>query len=158
MRYFKKISFKQFKKDIADNKILYENLQLPKRSTKNSAGYDFFSPIEFTLKSNDAKEVPLAMKVNMNPDEMLMIFVRSSMGFKYNVRMCNQVGIIEKDFYNNKTNEGHIYIRLHNHGNKDYVVKIGDKICQGIFVKFLTVDNEGTIENERNGGLGSTGQ
>lgn len=158
MRYFKKISFKQFKKDIKNDKKLYDSLQLPKRSTKYSAGYDFFSPIEFTIKPNDTKIIPLAMKVDMNSDEMLMIFVRSSMGFKYNVRMCNQVGIIEKDYYNNKTNEGHIFIRLQNHGEKEYIVKIGDKICQGIFVKFLIVDNEENIETERSGGLGSTGQ
>lgn len=158
MRYFEKISFKQFKKDIINDKKMYDNLKLPTRSTKHSAGYDFFSPIEFILKPNETKKVPLAMKVNMNSGEMLMLFVRSSMGFKYNVRMCNQVGIIEKDFYNNKTNEGHLYISLQNHGEKDFVVKIGDKICQGIFVKFLTVDNEEDIEAERTGGLGSTGK
>lgn len=158
MRYFEKISFKQFKKDISNDKKLYDHLRLPKRSTKHSAGYDFFSPIEFTLKPNESKIIPLAMKVNMNPDEMLMILVRSSMGFKYNVRMCNQAGVIEKDYYNNKTNEGHLYICLQNHGKKDFAIKVGDKICQGIFVKFLTVDNEEKIENERISGLGSTGK
>ena len=75
----------------------------------------------------------------MNEDEMLMIVVRSSQGFKYNVRLCNQVGIIESDYYNNETNEGHLFIRLQNHGDKDYIVKKGDAICQAIFTKFLTV-------------------
>lgn len=92
----------------------------------------------------------------MNKDEMLMLVVRSSMGFKYNVRMCNQIGIFESDYYNNSNNEGHAWLKLQNEGDKDYIVKKGDAICQGIFTKFLTVDNEEKIINERKGGLGST--
>ena len=79
------------------------------------------------------------------------------MGFKYNVRMCNQIGIFESDYYNNKSNEGHAWLKIQNEGDKDYVVKKGDAICQGIFTKFLTVDNEEEITIERKGGIGSTG-
>ena len=92
----------------------------------------------------------------MNQDEMLMIVVRSSTGFKYNVRMCNQVGIIESDYYNNSSNEGHMWIALQNEGTEVFKVEAGDRVAQGIFVKFLTVDEEEKIDNERNGGLGST--
>ncbi|MEG0826644.1 MAG: deoxyuridine 5'-triphosphate nucleotidohydrolase [Bacilli bacterium] len=157
MRCFEKISFEQFKKDIIDDKSLYDSYRLPKRSTKYSAGYDFFSLIDFNLKPNEIKKIPTGIKINMNYDEMLMLVVRSSQGFKYNVRLCNQVGIFESDYYNNITNEGHAWIKLQNHGDKDYIVKKNDAICQGIFMKFLTVDNEIKIENERKGGNGSTG-
>ena len=92
----------------------------------------------------------------MNKDELLMIVVRSSTGFKYNVRMCNQVGIIESDYYNNITNEGHMFIKLHNHGEKDYILKKDEKFAQGIFMKFLITDEEEEISTERIGGLGST--
>jgi len=85
-----------------------------------------------------------------------MLVVRSSMGFKYNVRMCNQIGIFESDYYNNETNEGHVWLKIQNEGEIDYVVKKGDAICQGIFTKFLTVDDEEEIKNVRKGGLGST--
>ena len=78
----------------------------------------------------------------MMDDEVLLLIVRSSMGFKYNVRLCNQVGVIDKDFYNNKDNEGHMFLALKNEGDKDYIVKKGDGICQGMFIKYLTVDNE----------------
>ena len=57
----------------------------------------------------------------MNKDEMLMLVVRSSIGFKHNVRLCNQVGIIESDYYDNPTNEGHLFIKLQNEGNDDFV-------------------------------------
>ncbi|MBR6112990.1 MAG: deoxyuridine 5'-triphosphate nucleotidohydrolase [Bacilli bacterium] len=155
-RIFEKISFEQFKKDISDDKELYESYNIPKRSTKESAGYDFESLMDFTLKPGEIGKYPLGIKADMNSGEVLLIMVRSSMGFKYNVRLCNQVGVIDKDYYNNPDNEGHMWIRLENQGDKDYVVKKGDKICQGIFMNFLTTDNEENIENVRTSGFGST--
>lgn len=156
MRKFEKISFEQFKKDVKDDIELYNSYNIPKRSTKNSAGYDFESLYDFTLKPNEIIKIPTGIKVAMNPDEVLFMIVRSSMGFKYNVRLVNQVGVIDSDYYNNSDNEGHMFIKLHNQGNSDYVVKKGDKICQGIFTKYLTVDDEEQIENERLSGFGST--
>ena len=156
MRFFEKISFEQFKKDISDDEELYNSFSLPKRSTKNSAGYDFKALTSFTLKKGERKKIPLGVKASFENDEVLMIFVRSSMGFKYNIRLCNQVGIIDSDYYNNSDNEGHIWICLQNEGEEDFNVSEGDNICQGIFVKYLTVDNEETIDNLRNSGFGST--
>lgn len=156
MRKFEKISFEQFSKDVKNDQELYNSIKLPKRSTKYSAGYDFYSIYDFILKPNEIIKIPTGIKIQMNEDEMLMLVVRSSQGFKYNVRMCNQIGIFESDYYNNETNEGHAWIKLQNHGDKDYVVKKGDAICQGIFTKFLTVDDEEEILNERKGGIGST--
>ena len=155
-RCFEKISFEQFKKDVKDDLDLYNSYDLPKRSTKNSAGYDFEAINDFTIMPNEVVKIPLGIKAMMNEDEVLFILVRSSMGFKYNVRLVNQVGVIDSDYYNNIDNEGHMFIKLHNHGDKEYVVKKGDKICQGIFTKYLTVDNEENINNERVSGIGST--
>ena len=156
MRKFEKISFKQFKKDIKDDKKLYENYTLPKRSTKTSAGYDFFAIEEFKLSPGEIKKVPTGIKVQMNENEVLFLIVRSSMGFKYNVRMCNQVGVIDHDYYNNIDNEGHFWVALKNEGEKDYIVKQGEAFVQGIFINYLTVDNEEEIKEERTSGLGST--
>ena len=155
MRYFEKISFKQFKNDVIDDKELYDNYLIPKRSTKKSAGYDFHSLIDYTLKPNEIIKIPTGIKAAMNDDEVLMLYVRSSMGFKYNVRMCNQTGVIDSDYYNNSTNEGHIFIKIQNEGKEDFIIKKGDKICQGIFIKYLTVDNEEKIDKERVSGIGS---
>ena len=155
-RYFEKISFEQFKKDIKDDKKLYEEYMLPKRSTKTSAGYDFFAIEDVIIKPGEVKKIPTGYKSNFEEDEMLMLVVRSSMGFKYNVRMTNQVGIIDSDYYNNDENEGHMWISLQNHGDKDYVVKKGEAYSQGIFVKYLKVDDEEIIERKRSGGFGST--
>ena len=145
MRCFEKISFDQFSKDINNDKELYDTYNLPRRDTKYAAGYDIYSLEDFVLKPTEIIKIPTGIKANMNDDEVLLLVDRSSQGFKYNVRMCNQVGVIDKDYYNNKDNEGHIFVKLQNEGDKDYVVKRGDAICQGIFIKYLTVDNE--IEN-----------
>lgn len=156
MRYFEKISFEQFKKDISNDKKLYNEYNLPKRQTKYSAGYDFESLFDFTLKPGETKKMATGVKVNMNSDEMLMIVIRSSLGFKHNTRMCNQIGIVESDYYNNPDNDGHLFVKIQNEGINDLVIKKGDRICQGIFVKFLTVDNEEEIKNKRTSGIGST--
>ena len=149
MRKFEKISYEQFKKDIIDDKELYNNYNLPKRSTINSAGYDFESLFDFIIKPGESKLIATGVKVQMNENETLLMVERSTQGFKYNIRMCNQLGIIDQDYYNNQKNEGHIYIKLYNEGNIDYAVKKGDKIVQGIFINFLTVDDEEQIEKER---------
>lgn len=155
-RYFEKISFKQFCKDIGNKKDIYDAYTLPRRSTKNSAGYDFVALEDYAMKVNEIKKIPLGIKVNMCCDEMLMIVSRSSMGFKHNIRLTNQIGIIDSDYYNNIDNEGHIWISLQNHGNSDYTIKQGDNIVQGIFVKYLKVDNEDEINSQRISGIGST--
>ena len=155
-RYFEKISFEQFKKDISDDKSLYESYSLPKRSTKTSAGYDFYAIEGFSIKPGESKLIPLGIKACMNPDEVLYLIVRGSQGFKYNVRMCNQVGVVDSDYYDNPSNEGHMYIKLANEGKEEYKVNKNDKIIQGIFSKYLTVDNEEEVKEKRIGAFGST--
>ena len=156
MRSFEKISFEQFKNDVCDDKLIYNKFKLPNRSTKNSAGYDFFSLFDFSLKPGEIMKIPTGIKVNMENNDVLFLVVRSSMGFKYNVRMCNQVGVIDSDYYNNSDNEGHIWIKLKHEGDKDFIVNNGDAICQAIFLNYLTVTNERDVKKIRNGGLGST--
>ena len=153
MRKFEKVSIDEFSKYY--DKKLYEEYDLPKRMTAYSAGYDFLAIEGFTIKPGEIKKIPTGYKATFGNDEMLMIFVRSSMGFKYNVRMTNQVGIIESDYYNNIDNEGHLFVSLQNEGDRDFVVKKGEGYAQGIFTKFLICDDDVTT-NERQGGLGST--
>ena len=152
MRKFEKVSIDEFSKYY--DKTMYEEYDLPKRMTRHSAGYDFLAIEGFTIKPGEIKKIPTGYKATFGNDEMLMILVRSSMGFKYNVRMTNQVGIIESD-YNNIDNEGHMFVSLQNEGDRDFVVKKGEGYAQGIFTKFLICDDDITT-NERQGGLGST--
>ncbi len=67
MRKFELISEEQFEKDLKEV-CEYSDLSLPTRSTKHSAGYDFKSPIEFTLNPGESKKVPTGIKASMNED------------------------------------------------------------------------------------------
>ena len=154
MRVFEKISFEQFSKDIKDDRELYDEYKLPVRKTKASAGYDFLAIEDIEIKPGEIKKIPTGIKANYPEDEVLLLFVRSSMGFKWNVRMCNQVGVIDSDFYNNPDNEGHMWFALQNEGDKTFKVNKGEGFGQGIFIKYLTVDNEEEIIDNRTGWSG----
>lgn len=158
MRKFERISFEQFRKDIKDDRELYNSIKLPKRSSKYSAGYDIRSMEEGILKAHTSKVFKTGLKVTMNEDEALFLFDRSSFGYKYDVCLSNSVGIIDSDYYNNESNEGHFSIKLINLGEDDIEIKIGDRIAQGVFIKYLCVDDEEVINNKRKGGMGSTGK
>ena len=152
-RCFEKISFQQFSVDIVEDKEAYDDYKLPRRSSKFSCGYDFFAISDLIIHPGEIKKIPTGYKASFLDNEFLMIVVRSSMGFKYNVRMCNQVGIIDSDYYNNVDNEGHIWVALQNEGDTDYVINKGAAYAQGIFLKYYTCGDE--VDVERIGGIGS---
>ena len=158
MRKFEKISYESFKNQVCDDKELYDSIVLPKRSTKNSAAYDIRSIDDVVILPNQSKIVCTGLKVCMNSDEVLYLYSRSSMGYKYDVCLTNCVGVIDSDYYNNPDNEGHFKVKLSNNGINDFVINKGDRIAQGVFMKYLTVDDEEEIQNERIGGFGSTGK
>ena len=137
-----------------DAKKAYDNILLPKRATKSSAGYDLFSPIDFILKSGESIKIPLGIRSEMDDNVFLMIVPRSGLGFKYKLQLYNTCGIIDSDYYYSD-NEGHIFVKFKNEGFQDLEVKTGDGICQGIFLNYLTTEDDATTEI-RNGGLGST--
>ena len=130
----------------------------PKRSTKKSAGYDIFSPIDFRLAPGEDAVIKLGIKAYMQDDEFLMIVPRSGLGFKFYSRLANTVGIIDADYYNNEDNEGEIAVKIRNESSdKELIVEQGKAICQAIFMKYLLVDGDSTDEGgERTGGFGST--
>lgn len=92
----------------------------------------------------------------MQEDEYLQIINRSSNPLKRFLSLPNSIGIIDQDYYNNSDNEGHIYVQLINYGIKDFTIEKGDRIAQGIFAKFLTVDGDTGGLSERTGGFGSS--
>ena len=149
MRDFEKISFNQFQKDVKDYKDLYSTYLLPRRDSDSTAGYDIYLLEDVTIKSHEIVKLPTGIKSYFEKDEVLLLVIRSSMGFKYNIRLCNQVGVIDADYYNNPDNEGHIWLKIQNEGNETITLKKGEAIAQGIFFKYLTTKNDRNIIIER---------
>lgn len=130
--------------------------RLPKRSTAGSAGYDFSLVDPVGLRPGQSAILKTGIKCAMEKDEVLLIFIRSSLGIKHGITLMNNVGVIDSDYYNNPDNEGHICIAIRNDGDKYWEAKPGERIAQGVFIKYLTTDND-AAEEDRRGGIGSTG-
>lgn len=128
---------------------------IPKRGTTCSAGYDFYVPEEVEIAPGEIKVINTYICAYMNDDEFLAIFIRSSIGIKKGLRLVNQVGIIDSDYYNNPENGGHIRIALKNESNNKVVLKAYERVAQGIFLNFLKTDSD-DVNNKRQGGIGST--
>lgn len=157
---FEKVSPKQFADAWQDSfgvvENVYEELKLPARATKGSAGYDFFSPLDFTLNPGESIKIPTGIRVFIEDGWVLKIYPRSGLGFKYRLQLNNTVGIIDSDYYYSD-NEGHMFIKITNDSkeNKTISIKKGDAFAQGIFVEYgITYDDD--VIDIRNGGFGST--
>ena len=133
------------------------NTKLPTRSDKYSAGYDFYLNKDVIIKPKEQIVISTGIKAFMMPDEVLILQVRSSIGIKKNLMLSNSLGIIDSSFYNNPANEGNIQCVLYNYGDKTQELKAGDRIVQGIFMKYLIADNDIFANTERIGGIGSSG-
>lgn len=132
----------------------YNSIMLPKRATSGSAGYDFFAPYDFTLAPNETIKVATGIRVKIDEGWVLKIYPRSSLGFKYRLRLDNTVGIIDSDYYY-ADNEGHIFIKITNLGDKPLSVEKGKAFAQGVFVEYgITIDDDACAL--RTGGFGST--
>ena len=149
MRDFEKISFEQFKKDIKDDKELYESYKHPSRESTAAAGYDLFLVEDLTIAPNEIVKIPTGVKMRCEKDEVLLIIVKSSTGFKYNIRLVNQVGVIDADYYNNKDNEGHIFVKIQNEGDKTITFRAGEAVAQGVFIKYLLTKSDNGSNAER---------
>ncbi len=132
-----------------------EKAIIPKRATVKSAGYDFAIAEEVTIKPGETVLAKTGIKAYMKDDELLKLFVRSSLAIKRNIILANATGIIDADYYNNESNEGHILVALTNIGQDYQVLVKGERVAQGIFEKYLTADHD-EITTKRTGGFGST--
>lgn len=135
---------------------IYGSILLPRRATAGSAGYDFFAPVDITLKPGETIKIPTGIRVKMEPEWVLKCYPRSGLGFKYRLQMNNTVGIIDSDYFYSD-NEGHIFAKMTNDTNEGKTVTIaaGTGFMQGIFVEYgITWDDD--VTDVRNGGLGST--
>lgn len=150
MREFKKV------KRVENNIIL----KLPERSTKNSAGYDFINPERVEIPPYNIGDDPIlvrtGIKAYMPNNEVLLLVNRSSNPKKKKLIIPNSLGVIDADYVDNPDNEGEMGFLFWNMSKETVVIEAGEKLGQGLFVKYGTVDND-NADGERIGGFGSTG-
>lgn len=160
---FYKVSLDTWKKfnEQKDDKIPtlninnYVRIVKPKRSTMYSAGYDFYLPFDIDLKAGESIVVPTGIKARLpEKDQFLAIYPRSSLGFKYGMRLLNSVCIGDWDFCDNPSNEGHYLIAFT--VEKDMKLPVGTKFCQGIIQRYCLMEDD-DADGTRTGGVGSTG-
>jgi len=130
-------------------------IKLPTRGTNTSAGYDISSPVEIVVAPHSVSALVLTdVCVELQEDEFLMIVPRSSLGMKRNLMLANTVGVVDSDYFDNVSNGGNIGLKLYNFGDVPAVVSAGEKVVQGIIMKFQTFGEY--VETARSGGFGST--
>ena len=139
----------------------FENcdINLPERKTKYSAAYDFEAAEDCIIPAFKPGMAPTLVKTGikayMQEDEVLMLYNRSSNPKKKGLVLANGVGVIDKDYYGNSDNDGHIMFAFYNFKDEDTTIKKGEAIGQGLFAKYLVVDSD-QANGTRKGGFGST--
>lgn len=129
---------------------------LPTKATKHSVACDVYSPVNITIPAGGRVLIWTDVKSYFGTDEALLMNVRSSMGMK-GIMMANSQGWVESDYFSNPDNDGNLGIALFNFGEENYIINIGDRIAQLMFIKKLNADNTET-EIERSGGYGHSGK
>jgi len=136
---------------------LTQSINLPKRKTARSAGYDIEAAEDFVIQPKTLALLPTGIKAYMSSDEYLQIYARSSLFQNKSLILTNGVGVIDSDYYDNPTNEGHILISMYNISDVPVTILKGERIAQGVFAKYLLSSQDGFTSAKRMGGFGSTG-
>lgn len=134
----------------------YDEIVLPQRGTAGSAGYDFYSPLDFNLEPGQFIKIPTGIRARIDDGWVLTIYPRSGQGFKYRLQLYNSVGVIDSDYFN-AANEGHIQIKIVNANSEGKVLTVrrGEAFAQGVFLPYgITTDDAASAV--RTGGFGST--
>ena len=136
----------------------FDQITLPARADERSAGYDFYMPYTIIVPPRESIVVWLDVKCYMKPFEVLNVYIRSSLAIKKGLVLRNQVGIVDSSYYNNPDNDGNIAVCIENTTGQGVELNAGDRIAQGVFMQYLQADDEVTLDRERKGGIGSSGE
>ena len=152
---FTRVSEQQYAEAMGElERMPLGEIPLPRRATAGSAGYDFVSPVGVTVPAGGSALIPTGIRAEMEPGWVLMLFPRSSLGFRHALRLSNTVGVIDSDYAFAK-NEGHIMVKLRNPLSEPVTIGRGDRFCQGVFLPYGTAEEE-QVTAGREGGFGST--
>lgn len=137
-------------------KFKHLDITIPRRQTKESAGYDLATCEDVTIKPGEIVLIKTGLKVQIPSEEVLLVFPRSSLGIKRGLTMANNVGVIDADYFDNSDNEGHIMIPLLNFSKEPVRLEKDERVAQGIFIKYFKTIDDNNEADERSGGFGSS--
>lgn len=145
---------------VKESKLKFPEVETQQPSCTDilSAGDDFYSKETVTIKPNETYLFWTDVKAHMQNDEVLYIFVRSSVGTKKHLMLANTVGVIDASYFGNEGNDGNIGIALHNYGTKPVVIEKGERIAQGVLQKFVSMGARNPLSDKRVGGFGSSNE
>lgn len=155
---FVHVSPEQYTRDQgnAASSLPLDAIPLPRRATTGSAGYDLVCPTEVLLQPGESATIATGLRCLMDAGWVLLLFPRSSLGFRHQMCLSNTVGVIDSD-YSLAANEGHILVKVHNGGDHALCIHAGERFCQGIFLPYGLAE-EAEVSAARDGGIGSTGR
>lgn len=128
--------------------------QMPQRATPGSGGYDFWPLEAVTLNPGESHSFYTGIKSYMPANEILLVNIRSSYGLKHNIKLCNEQGWIDSDYYSNQDNDGVIVIKVKNAGDGPFTFKTEEPFAQGMFIRYYIADGDAPRLPAREGGLG----
>lgn len=155
---FEKISKEEFAKydHSGHSDIYYDDISIPQRATKGSAGYDIATPFNTVIPPGKSVIIPTGLRCKMSEEYVMLILPRSSMGIKHGMKLKNTCAVIDSDYYN-ADNEGHIMLAIENTGGYTLYIDKGERIAQAIFIPYGIAEKD-EVSTERSGGIGSTGK
>lgn len=133
--------------------------KMPSRGSEHSAGYDFYADLgdlggSKKLFPNNRVMVSLGVAMAFDPNFYLRLSPRSGLSYKNGIMLLG--GIIDPDY------RGIIQCILYNSGDTVLDINHGDRICQGVFLRFEAVEltQVGVLPDSKrgDGGFGSTGK
>ena len=164
MNKFERVTKSQFLADLAPSENdedwvghCWSGIILPKRLTAHSAGYDFYLPYDVSIPPRGTKKIYTGVKCRLDNDCVLLLDIRSSIGINRGLSLANTIGVIDADYYDNSDNEGHIILCVYNRDDEWKYLDSGNRIAQGIIVKYETVEDDSST-GKRKGGIGSTNE
>lgn len=139
-------------------KRLGADVELPRRETAGSAGFDLRAHIQepLAVEPGGCVMVPTGLAMELPTGFAGMVFSRSGLGAKHGLVVAQGVGVIDSDY------RGEVLVPLRNLGQKPYTLQPGERMAQMILLPVCLPQVQEAEElsptRRGEGGFGSTGK
>jgi dUTP pyrophosphatase len=136
-------------------KKLHANARIPKYQTEGAACFDLHTIEACVIAPGRATTLRTGLAFEVPKGRAMMVYSRSSHGFKHGVRLANCVGVIDSDY------RGEVLVRLTNDDSEYVNIYPGDRVAQAMLIQAqqCKLEEVDTLSDTARGtgGFGSTG-